>query len=146
MEKDKELWFPHNLNAHSDPKMQALLGEYGGVGYGVYWHIVELLHLNPTHKLPLKKYMFSAIAKQMSANGKQMLGKIKQEVIFPDEVQNFIKDCIDEYDLFLSDETHFWSNRVIRNIDKRTKIAETRSKSGKQGAIAKQKQAIAKQT
>ena len=45
MVKGKEtFYFQHDYEPTSDPKMQALVGEYGAAGYGVSWSIIEMLH------------------------------------------------------------------------------------------------------
>lgn len=124
-------FFPHDYEPTSDPKIQALLGEYGGLGYGIYWRIVEMLHSAEEHKLPLKPYLFLAIAKQMQANAEQ--------------IQAIINYCIKPCELFILDDNFFRSNRVDRNIERRVEISEIRSKAGHKGAIAKQMQAIAQQ-
>ena len=128
-------YFSHDYDPTGDPKMGAMLGEYGGMGYGCFWRIVEMLHSDETHRLPLKKYIFIAIAKQMLTSS---------EII-----ENFIKKCIEDYELLQSDGQIFWSNRVDRNLGKRAEISEKRANAGRKGglnkAIAKQKIAIAKQ-
>jgi len=144
MAKDT-FWFPHDFEPTSDPKIQALLAEYGGIGYGIYWRLVEMIHSDNSHKIPLKQYIFIAIAKQMSANTKQNKCKIQQIEITPDCVKCLIEDCILIFELFFSDGNFFWSDRANRNLEKRAEISKTRSEIGKKGAIAKQEQAIAKQ-
>ncbi len=140
MAKDT-FWFPHDFEPTSDPKIQALLGEYGGTGYGIYWRIVEMLHSDSEHKLPLKNYIYIAIAKQMSANAKQSESKHIQQDILPETIKIFITECITLFELFESDDIFFWSNRVHKNIQLRSEISKVRSESGKRGAIAKQNQA-----
>lgn len=117
-------YFPHDYNPTSDPKMQALLAEFGGVGYGVYWRLVEMLHEEEQHRIPLKGYVFTAIAKQMLTSAEQ--------------IQAIINYCISECFLFDSDSDFLWSNRVNRNFKKRAELSEKRSVAGKLGAIAKQ--------
>ena len=87
MAKDT-FWFPHDYEPTSDPKMQALVGQYKAEGYGLYWRIVEMLHSDERHKLPHKKYIFLAIAKQMQANA--------------DYIEEFVNDCISVFELFIS--------------------------------------------
>lgn len=123
----ESFYFSHDYEPTSDPKIQALLGEFGAEGYGVYWRIVEMLHSDETHKLPFKEYLFLAIAKQMKASVKQ--------------TEAIIRQCIDVFELFTSDDKFFWSNRVIRNFERRAELSEKRSIAGKAGAIAKQTQA-----
>jgi Domain of unknown function (DUF4373) len=117
-------YFPHDFDPAGDPKMQAMLGSFGGMGYGIFWRIVEMLHADESHKLKLKKYIYEAIAKQMLTTPKQ--------------VEELIMYCIETAELFLTDGESIWSNRVFRNIDRRTSISEVRSEAGKRGAIAKQ--------
>lgn len=110
-------YFQHDYNPTSDPKVQALIGEYGAIGYGIYWRIVEMLHEDELHKLQCKKFIYIALAKQMLTSVEQ--------------VESIIKNCIDIYELFKSDNDFFWSERVMRNINKRTEISNKRSKAGK---------------
>ena len=113
-------YFQHDYNPTSDPKVQALIGECGAVGYGIYWRIVEMLHEDELHKLQCKKYIYLALAKQMLTSVEQ--------------VEAIIKNCIDTYELFKTDGDFFWSERVMRNIDKRTELSNKRSKAGKMSA------------
>ena len=113
-------YFSHDYNPTSDPKIQALIGEHGAVGYGLYWRIVEMLHEEETHKLPCKKYIYLALAKQMSTSVEQ--------------VEIIVKCCIELCELLVSDNDFFWSERVMRNINKRTELSNKRSKAGKMSA------------
>lgn len=124
MAKENTYWFPHDYEPTSDFKMQALIGEHGGFGYGIYWRFVEMLHSEQEHKLPLKPYLFLAIAKQMQANAEQV-----------EAVLNF---AIDTCELFHTDGKYFWSTRVNRNLEDRAQISHKRSIAGKNGAKAKQ--------
>lgn len=123
----ESFYFQHDYEPTSDPKIQALIGEFGAVGYGVFWRIVEMLHSNAEHKLPLKQYMLLAIAKQMSVSAEQ--------------IQAIIKYCIEVCELFVSDGEYIESNRVNSNFEMRLKISEKRSVAGRLGAIAKQNSA-----
>ncbi len=40
----KSLYFSHDYNANSDPKILKLLVKYGYEGYGIYWRILEYLY------------------------------------------------------------------------------------------------------
>jgi len=110
-------YFSHDYNASSDPKIIALIGDYGAVGYGIYWRIVEMLHSENEHKLPLKEYIIRAIAKQMSTSVEQ--------------TSAFINDCINVYELFIEEDGNFYSKRVLENIEKMEDIKEKRSNAGK---------------
>jgi len=110
-------YFSHDYNASSDPKIIALIGDYGAVGYGIYWRIVEMLHSENEHKLPLKEYIYKALAKQMSTSVEQ--------------ISTIINDCINVYELFIKDNDFFYCQRVFDNIQKMEETKEKRSKAGK---------------
>lgn len=119
----ESFYFPHDYDAASDPKMQALIGKYGGLGYGIYWRVVEMLHASSEHRLCRKPYLYSAIAKQMLISDEQML--------------EIITYAVDFCELFETDGDTFWSNRVNKNFEKRAEISEKRSFAGKMSAAAK---------
>ena len=124
MDKDC-YYFPHDYDPTGDPKVQALIGEFGAAGYGIFWRVIEMLHSDSTHKLPLKKYIYSAIAKQMLTSVEQ--------------ITTIINYCIDTCELFNSDGEYITSDRVNRNINKRTQLSEKRSIAGKASASVRQK-------
>jgi hypothetical protein len=112
-------YFAHDYEPTSDPKIAALIAEYGAEGYGIYWRIIEMLHSNPDHKIPKKKYIFIALAKQLITND----NKIELVINYATEV------C----ELFLEDTEFIISKRVLRNFEKREEISEKRSNAGKAG-------------
>ena len=116
-------YFPHDYNPTSDPKMLAFVGEYGAIGYGIYWRIVEMLHESQEHTLPMKKYIYSALAKQMLTDVEHVL--------------NIVESCINDYELFSSDDEYFWCNRVLRNVEKRIELIDKKIKAGKASAEAR---------
>jgi hypothetical protein len=120
----ESFYFSHDYDPTGDPKIQTLIGEYGASGYGIYWRIIEMLHSDSNHKLPLKQFIFLAIAKQMLTSAEQ--------------IQTIIHYCIDPCELFVTDKEFIWSNRVNQNFEKRAQLSEIRSLAGKAGAIAKQ--------
>lgn len=124
--KDKKdvYYFSHDYNPTSDPKMLAFVGEFGAIGYGVYWRIVEMLHESKEHVLPLKKYIYSAIAKQMLIDVEQVL--------------NVVEGCINDYELFETDDEYFWCNRVLRNVEKRIELIAKKVKAGEASAKKRQ--------
>jgi len=129
--KKETYYFQHDYEPTSDPKMQAFVGEHGGLGYGVYWRVVEMLHSDIEHKIQLKDYVFMALAKQMMASVEQIVAII----------QFAITPC----ELFVSDGEFVWSNRVNDNFTKRHEVSEMRAKAGRLGGYAKSSLASAKQ-
>lgn len=124
-------YFSHDYNPTNDPKIQALMGEFGGLGYGFYWRVVEMMHEDELHRLPLKQYIYLALAKQLATSVEQ--------------INSMVNYCISICELFKSDNDFFWSERVMRNINKRTELSNKRSKAGKMSAEMRKKSTCVEQ-
>jgi hypothetical protein len=116
----KTYYFQHDFEAISDPKIQYILAKFGGIGYGLWWRIVEMLHQEDENKLQHKEYIYFALSNQL---------KCEQ-----DFVKAFIQSCIQEAELLDSDGEYFWSERVLKNVGKMQDIKEKRSSAGKKSA------------
>jgi uncharacterized phage protein (TIGR02220 family) len=113
-------YFSHDANARHDPKILALRSEFGIEGYGIYWVVVEMLREQDEFKLPLKEYIFNAIAMQVQSNA-----------YAKEHAKEFVDFCINECDLFDSDGTHFWSNSLLKRMDKKDALSKKRSEAAK---------------
>ena len=107
MSKDA-YYFSHDSNASNDPKILSMRCDYGLSGYGMYWIIAEALRNEADYKLPFDKCTFKALAMQMHCKN--------------EEVEKFINDCIFEYKLFENDTEKFWSNTLLKRMEKREEI------------------------
>ena len=116
----KTYYFQHDFEAISDPKIQYILAKFGGIGYGLWWRIVEMLHQEEENKLQHKEYIYFALANQL---------KCEQDL-----VKSFIQSCIEDVDLLGSDGEYFWSERVLKNVGKMQELKEKRSSAGKKSA------------
>ncbi len=121
-------YFPHDYEPTSDPKIQAMIGQYGASGYGLYWRIVEMLHSDESHALQVKNYVVLAIAKQM--------------LIDADFVTKFIDDCVHVFELFTQNHDTVICDRVMRNIKHREDIRNKRKAAGSKGGVANAKQML----
>jgi hypothetical protein len=113
-------YFSHDANARHDPKILAMREDYGVKGYGVYWVIVEMLREQDEFKLPLKKYIWSAIAMQVQCKD-----------YAKEDAKQFVEICINEYELFNSDGEYFWSNSLIKRMGKKNEVSEKRRAAAK---------------
>lgn len=116
-------YFQHDFAAASDFKLQALMSEFSGIAYAVYFGTVELLHQESTHKLPLANYFYKALSNQLV---------IKD----PELVEKIIRSCIDEYNLFEEEDGYFYSKRVNQNLTRREEIRKIRQEAGRKGGKA----------
>lgn len=116
-------WFPHDCDTTTDPKIGALLDDFGAAGYGIFWHICELIHAETETRIPAKKYVYKSIAKAMSV-GVEM-------------VERVVEACKD-YDLFDELDGFLSSARARRNKTRRDEVKQMRREAGKKGGQATQ--------
>lgn len=123
-------FFQHDYEATNDPKIIAMLADYGAVGYGLYWRIVEILHSDPKHTFQSKFFILTSIAHQMKS--------------VPEFINEFISDCVHKYELFTQKGDVVICERVIRNINYLQDIKEKRKAAGSKGGQASAKQRSSK--
>ncbi len=97
-------YFRHDSNARHDSKIKALIKKYGIEGYGRFWVIIETMREESGYKIIQKPYMIESLAEQMKCSC--------------DEVKQFIKDCIEEYELFVQEDGFFYSPSLILRMSK----------------------------
>ncbi|MEC1155514.1 DUF4373 domain-containing protein [Cytobacillus horneckiae] len=113
-------YFSHDANARHDPKILALRSEYGVKGYGIFWIIIEMLRNEDDYKLPIKNYVWNAIAMQVQCND-----------FAKDDAKQFVEFCINECDLFKNDDEFFWSESLVKRMEKKESVSQKRSAAAK---------------
>jgi uncharacterized protein YdaU (DUF1376 family) len=105
----ESFYFSHNYNSRSDSKVKKLLHKHGLLGYGLYWAIVEDLY-NNANALQLH---YESIAYELRTE------------------ENTVKSIIHDFDLFVIDGDHFYSNGVKRRLEERNEKSIKASNSAK---------------
>lgn len=101
-------YFQHDYNARNDPKLQEVLIEHGAMGLGVFWCIIE----------------------QLYEQGGQLSLRSCKSIAFALHVDyNVVESIVQDFDLFKTDGTSFWSNSVIARLDRRKEVSERRRKA-----------------
>jgi hypothetical protein len=116
-------YFSHDYDAADDLKMVPLIHQFKARGYGIYWMAAEMLHQNGGY-MPATDNTYLAIAKKLS----EKLSLVK----------SVVEKCFTDFDLFIQENGKFYSNRALRNLDKRKEIKEKRSKAGQASAASRQ--------
>ena len=116
-------YFSHDYNARNDPKILAMRSEYGAEGYGWYWMIIEILREQPKYKLENNKYLCITLAMQLQCNNNAL--------------HEYVEKCINEYKLFETDGTYFWSNSLLRRMAQRDAKQSEKSEKAKKAANAR---------
>lgn len=124
MLKDK-YWFQHDSNASQDLKCKALRRHYKWQGQGWYWFIIETMRNEDNYELEYSTLTFESLADGMLCT--------------PEETKSFIDYCIEPCRLFKKNETHFWSERLRRDMakldDKKEVPVPTKSKQSSEEYI-----------
>lgn len=110
-------YFSHDSNAKTDEKVLELRAEFGWEGYGLYWAIIEYLRDSEGYKYSVKR--LSGLALSLGIEKSKL-----ERIIF-------------NFDLFAYDEENFWSERLLRTMQKREELSRKRAEFG---AMAKGKQ------
>ena len=113
-------YFPHDNNAHADPKCSALISEFGLAGYGLFWAIIEILHEQNGY---LKKFpkLYDGLSFQL---------RIPKE-----DLTKLIEAMLHEYNLLQEDASSIWSDRVIRNLEERKQKYAAKAEAGRLGGL-----------
>lgn len=105
-------WFPHDYNAASDAKIRSLIRRHGATGYGLYWHLVEIMHTEQS--LP-KAVAIDALVIGINEDEETVTSFLATM----ETLQLVSKDGHDIYTI----------PRVTRNLSERKDISERRSKA-----------------
>lgn len=110
-------YFSHDSNALTDTKILNMRADYGLEGYGLYWAIIEMMRNEEDYKLEVNKNTYRAIK------------TLTNTTI---DVEKFIKDCIEDYELFEQKEESFYSKSLLKRMEvKEKKSAVAREKAQK---------------
>lgn len=99
-------YFSHDSNAITDTKILNMRADYGLEGYGLYWAIIEMMRNEEDYKLTLNKNTYRAIK------------TLTNTTI---DIEKFINDCLEDYELFEQDDEKFYSNSLLRRMQEKEK-------------------------
>ena len=140
MAKDQSYYFSHDVTASSDPKIVAMISEYGMIAYAWWWIILEKLASYEDYKLPLKRYTFLALDDELGVKNKENLTcvehvfKQNEHVFEQNELCSmcsflFVNSLISDYELLACDDEYFWSPSLTRRLEfRKVKNEELREK------------------
>lgn len=99
-------YFSHDSNAITDTKILNMRADYGIEGYGLYWAIIEMLRNEEDYRLTLDNKTYRAIK------------TLTNTTI---DIEKFINDCLEDYELFEQDDEKFYSNSLLRRMQEKEK-------------------------
>jgi len=126
MNKEKDAYyFSHDSNARHDPKMKALIFEFGMAGYGAWWVLVEMLREQTGYCLPNKPYVIQAFADD---------AKMKLE-----DADAYIKLCVDKYELLVIKNGMIYSPSLLNRMSHLDAKRQKRVEAGRKGGLGNRK-------
>ena len=140
MAKDQSYYFSHDVTASSDPKIVAMISEYGMIAYAWWWIILEKLASYEDYKLPLKRYTFLALDNELGVKNEENLTcvehvfKQNEHMLEQNELYSmcsflFVNSLISDYELLACDDEYFWSPSLTRRLEfRKVKNEELREK------------------
>jgi DnaD/phage-associated family protein len=91
------LYFSHDCNARTDPKLARLAHKYGMAGIGIYWCVVEMLYENDGYLMRSDcEWIADALRTDMRT----------------------LCDIIENSELFVTDDQKFWSESALKRLHK----------------------------
>ena len=135
MAKDQPYYFSHDVNASTDPKIVAMMSEYGTISYAWWWLLIEKLAISEDYKLPFKKYTFIALDKELGMNtenerplnenerplneNERPLNENERNFFCSNKSFLFINSLISDFELLECDDKYFWSPSLVRRQEER---------------------------
>lgn len=115
-------YFSHDSNAITDTKILNMRSDYGMEGYGLFWAIIEMLRNEENYKLECSKNTYRAVK------------TLTNTTI---DVEQYINDCISDYQLFKEEEGFFYSNSLMRRMQEKDNKKRINQENGKLGGRPK---------
>ena len=111
-------YFPHDSNARNDQRIMKVRMEYGFVGYGIYFGLIEILREQANYTLSFDDL---------------------ESIAFDLRVElNVIEDIVSNYNLFVIEGmSMFYSKSLKRRMEKLDLIKEKRAEAGRIGGKSK---------
>lgn len=125
----KDIFFSHDANSASDPKMLKLLFRYGYRGYGFYWRILEAMRREEDHDFSLCVKDDSSLEAIIA-----MLSTPNETKIELKYLARYLEDCCNSFDLFVMKDFRIYSESLRRRMNRMQQEREKKSFGGKVSA------------
>lgn len=120
-------FFSHDAMSHADPKIRAMVFNYGWRGYGWFWRINEELRMQPDYKIDTRGPAFyDNLASMLSS---KIDGEVSSKY-----VATYLEDCIIKFHLYKEKDGKMWSESLIRRMRRMDATREGKSRGGKRSA------------
>lgn len=123
----ESFYFPHDNNAHNDPKLMTVFMKTWLSWIWLYWIIIEIMHQQESWKI--KKEQYDDCIRWYTMNESKWWSL----------VEHLLNIYLTSELFCLDDEWYVYSKRVLENKKYREELIEKRSEAWKKSALARQK-------
>ena len=110
-------YFSHDSVARNDPKILALISEYGLEGYGMFFIICEVFRDQEDYKIQKNLCYLPTLTRELYATRER--------------VEEFVAFCV-KIGLLQEDDTAIWSDSFLRRMEKKDEIATKRQAAARE--------------
>lgn len=119
MAKQEIYWLKHDGNFRRTQAALTMRSIYGSEGYGWYWMLIEMMREAEGYKLSITgKYSIQGIAKELEADQAK--------------INEFIADCVNEFNLFESDGESIWSAALNEKMAAYNEVVEKKREAARE--------------
>src|SRR3972149_3919348 len=127
-------YFPHNTDAHNDPKLQSLMALYGSDGYTFYFILLEIIFQTENGRITCgNEIMEAGLSKCIGIN----IEKFRKILISALEIGCFAKDAYEKEKIITSNgiEQRILTVNNIRFKERKRKDKRKRKGKAKHGKL-----------
>ena len=113
----KKYFFTHDVDAHEDVKIKKLIKTFGYEGYGIFWHLIEVMRNTDNYRIKYDIDDIEILLYHTNVN-----------------LEDFIKFCI-KVKLLILENNFLFSDSLNKRMEIYEEIRENKSRAGKLGMM-----------
>lgn len=115
----KKYFFTHDVDAHEDVKIKKLIKTFGYEGYGIFWHLIEVMRNTDNYRIAYDIDDIEILLYHTNVN-----------------LEDFIKFCL-KVKLLILENNFLFSDSLNKRMEIYEEIRENKSKAGKLGNMVR---------
>lgn len=127
----------HKATTHQELRIIAMIDEYGLLGYGVYWYLLERIAIDEQNRIEngpeLVNHVVNRVCPIKSTNQQNSTNRNNVQ----QTVTTMLHDFIKRFNLMYEQEGYLYSCELVDKAQKAAQISLIRSKAGQESAKVK---------
>lgn len=121
-EQKQAYWFRHDAHAQDDPKILKMVFEKGWEAYGLFWALVERLRTQVDYKMGVE--LIPILSRRLDVDAE------------------LLESIVNNYGLFETKDGKFYSESLLKRMEKMDKAIEASRRGGKKSAEARRRKNV----